>query len=728
MSFQPNPGDQIHINGITYLVGQHPAAPGIAYAQTGRQGTVYKLIPADGNEYESKALKVFFPKFRVPAMVYQSEQMEKYSEVSGLQVCNRDVLTPERNGKLISEHGDLLYSVLMPWISGITWFDIICDKKLLTPSESLTLAASFAGIGSAMEQRGIAHCDLSAPNVLIPFFSEVEQPEGSSAVELVDVEQIYSPKMDRPDALLAGSAGYAAHRIVNSGLWSSYADRFAGAVILAEMLGYSDQDIVQRTYGESYFDQRELQTSCDRYIKLLQFLERRYGRKISELFSRAWNSQDLSSCPTFGEWLIAISTIELQPEVADLDESLKNSSEKEHVPTGFIYSDEGKNELPSKDMQQKNSEFDTAVVPLAHDTVTNRIWTEQEIQQAIKDARVLENQGEYVLAMEKYQSVLPNTQSGSAVFVEISAAIKQLERDQLQKEESQTPKAPLFFLRNRKILIAAAAVAVVGAIAIPGMHTLADRAETKQALAQQEAQQLKEQEEMKKQAEAQQAQEAAKLAEEKKKQEAEALAKKNADEVAAKLTAQKEKAALQEKYEKQAKYEAYLAKVAAQKEAAEKAELQEKYEKQAKYEKYVAEQQAKKAKQAEESKKQKEAAAKLAAQKAAEQKLAAQKAAAQKAAAQKAAQKAAAEKKAKEEAAALKKKRAENVVQLIASYNLAYNAQQGRKIESARTHARAFMDRYEKDASYYSGVGKISERVKHIKKFISNRSYRLPDI
>lgn len=46
MSFQLNPGDEVVINDIAYTIGQHPAAPGLAYAQAGRQGIVYQLIPA----------------------------------------------------------------------------------------------------------------------------------------------------------------------------------------------------------------------------------------------------------------------------------------------------------------------------------------------------------------------------------------------------------------------------------------------------------------------------------------------------------------------------------------------------------------------------------------------------------------------------------------------------------------------------------------------------------
>lgn len=170
MTFQPNPGDGIVVNGTAYTVGQHPAAPGVAYAQAGRQGIVYQLIPVDGELHEAKALKVFFPKFRIPAMVYQSEHMGNYREIPGLQVSSREVLTPERNGDLIAEYPDLLYAVIMPWIHGCTWFDVISDQRNLGRSDSLMLAKALAAIGSSMEQRGLAHCDLSAPNVMLPFF------------------------------------------------------------------------------------------------------------------------------------------------------------------------------------------------------------------------------------------------------------------------------------------------------------------------------------------------------------------------------------------------------------------------------------------------------------------------------------------------------------------------------------------------------------------------------
>lgn len=304
--------------------------------------------------------------------------------------------------------------------------------------------------------------------------------------------------------------------------------------------------------------------------------------------------------------------------------------------------------------------------------------------------------------------------SGTALHVEIAAAIRQIE-DALPTETDEPKNSRFSKFRSRKAVIAGAAVLLIGIIAIPGMHTLAEQAETKQL----EAQRLAE---LEKQEQAKKAEEAAKLAEEnKKKQEAE-LALKQAEEEKARLAAEKERAAQQAKYDKQAKYEAYLAQVEAKQKAKEKAALQEKYDKQAKYEAYLAQLEQKKARQAKaETTAAKEAAAKAEAAKQAQAKAAAA------AAAEQAAQKAAAEKAAKEKAA-LKQKRAQNVKQLIAYYNLAYNAQQGRKIEAAREHANNFMDLYNQDAEYFAGVGKVGQRKTHIYKFIRNRSYKLPDI
>jgi hypothetical protein len=50
MAFRPNVGDELTLNGVTYRIAEHPAAPGIPYGQEGRAGIVYQLTPRPPGE------------------------------------------------------------------------------------------------------------------------------------------------------------------------------------------------------------------------------------------------------------------------------------------------------------------------------------------------------------------------------------------------------------------------------------------------------------------------------------------------------------------------------------------------------------------------------------------------------------------------------------------------------------------------------------------------------
>jgi hypothetical protein len=310
MSFRPNVHDELIIDGVAYRIAEHPAAPGFPYGQEGRAGIVYCLQnPATASK---AALKVFKPRFRTPALVSQAEKLAAFADLPGLTVCRRSLLTPQRNADLLRREPDLTYAVLMPWIEGPTWTEVMLEKRPLTPQQALDLARAFADILSRMEQNGIAHCDLSGPNVLLPMLAGQtadRRPQTAyrppSAVELVDVEGLYAPGLPRPEALPSGSSGYA-HRTAREGLWGPTADRFAGAVLLAEMLGWCDPQVVQAAWGESYFDPQEMQQDTPRYRTLMAALERRWGSNVARLFERAWRSDSLLDCPTFGEWLVAL--------------------------------------------------------------------------------------------------------------------------------------------------------------------------------------------------------------------------------------------------------------------------------------------------------------------------------------------------------------------------------------------------------------------------------------
>ncbi|KAF6580911.1 hypothetical protein G9G54_00885 [Paenibacillus sp. EKM212P] len=681
MSFQPNPGDELIINGTAYVVGRHPAAPGLAYAQAGRQGIVYQLNAKNGAPHEAKALKVFFPKFRIPAMVYQSEHMEAYGDIPGLQVCKRDVLTPERNGSLIAEQPDLLYAVLMPWVHGMTWFDCLTDQRQLEASDSLALARALAGIGSAMEQKGLAHCDLSAPNVMLPFFSEVELPQGTSAVELVDVEQMYSTKMDRPDALLAGSPGYAAHRTVHSGLWSAYADRFAGAIIIGEMLGWSDRVVVDKAWGESYFDQHEMQTPCERYFILRKSLESRWGSKVVELFSRAWDSQDLSSCPTFGEWLVVLNAVTEQEIPVEAIEPEPTATETiESATVGGLASEAAPSlSAPAPLKAEQAALINQAALEQGERGVTDKLF---------RQARDLEQQNKPAAALEVYRSLYHFVEDGSPLHVEVSAAITGLE-EQLNPKTPEQPEKSKAWYRSKAFIVTTAAAVVLLAAGIPAVNILADQSNQRQieAAKQEEAAKAAKAAEEKLAAEQEAAQ---KLLTEKQRQEAEQQTKQQALAAQKQQEEQKKQQAL---IAQQVKYEAYLAQKEQNKQAAAKLAKQKAYDQQAKYEKYLA------------LKKEQEARA-------------AQEEAARKAAAE-------AEQKQKESLHARNK---ENVLQLISLYNKAYASQEGGSAAKAKSFAKRFRTLYDSNPSYYRSVGEVGYRASSIYNFLGDTNFRLPKI
>ena len=120
MTFRPNPDDELTIGDRIYRIAEHPAAPGVAYGQTGRRGTVYQLFDENG---EAWALKVFQRQFREPRLVGQAERIEEYATLPGLRICKRQVLTSRNDMDLLREHIDLAYAVLMPWIYGKIWME-----------------------------------------------------------------------------------------------------------------------------------------------------------------------------------------------------------------------------------------------------------------------------------------------------------------------------------------------------------------------------------------------------------------------------------------------------------------------------------------------------------------------------------------------------------------------------------------------------------------------------
>lgn len=338
MTYSPKPKQKITINHESFGFSEHPSAPGILYAQEGRRAVVYQLI---GEQGDLQALKVFKPRYVEPRMVSVAETLKPFATLPGLRACNRTVLTSSRNTELIAENPELAYAILMPWIEGQTWQEIVLSKRVLSPEDSLKIARSLAVALVGMEERGLAHCDLSGPNLII---------SSDNDANLVDLEEMFGSGFLQPELLPAGSSGYC-HKSATNGLWKPQADRFAGAVLLAEILGWCVESVQIARWGESYFDPREMQTKCSRFNGLHRVLRDLWEERIVELLDRAWRSDSLADCPTFAEWNVALLSAKPKIDEKNIHES------KDVIPLSIIGPEIiGDDEAPGIDIEHKNKE------------------------------------------------------------------------------------------------------------------------------------------------------------------------------------------------------------------------------------------------------------------------------------------------------------------------------------------------------------------------------------
>jgi hypothetical protein len=288
--FNPGPNETLMIGGYQYTVKPHPSVPAFAFGQEGRKAFVYQV--GGGPDGQLYALKKFKPVYRVDGLTEVNDSLARFAQWRGLEVCARVCLQPGPHSDALSVYPDLEYAVLMPWISGSTWYDIVISETPLTRLEAITFANATAQVLASLEEAGLAHCDIAAPNIIIN--------ANTGRAHLIDVEDLYSPGFAPPSAQPAGTEGYA-HLTAYEGLWKATGDRFAGAVLMAEMAGWHDPRIRKQSDEEHYFGGNEMQQDVPRYHLMHDVLSELHP-SLGDLFETAWFSPLLDDCPPLKEW------------------------------------------------------------------------------------------------------------------------------------------------------------------------------------------------------------------------------------------------------------------------------------------------------------------------------------------------------------------------------------------------------------------------------------------
>lgn len=321
-----------------YIFEEHPASPWMAYGQEGKKAIVYKLRKKADDSYY--ALKVFKETFRNPDLIANTKSLEELGDIEGLKVCKRRCITSQNNSSLIKSYPELDYALLMPWVEGSTWFDILSTKDEISFEVMIIVTQKLLVLLSKLEKDGYAHCDLSSANMIINCKIENKKIDFSELVgiEIIDVEDMYGQKYPEPSAFPKGSDGYhhLCSRSLGNGQWCKEGDRFSAAILISELLCWHNPSFRKNVFAESYFDPKEMQESqVSRYKLMLSILEE-IGEPLRNCFEMAWNSVKLAECPSIVDWQMALvqSLNSLERLHSQMKKAIKNESYTEIVHLG----------------------------------------------------------------------------------------------------------------------------------------------------------------------------------------------------------------------------------------------------------------------------------------------------------------------------------------------------------------------------------------------------------
>lgn len=240
------------------------------------------------------------------------DALARCPESPGLTLARQRIcLTKAAHPRLITMFPQLEYAVLMPWSEGRTWAGFMLDRKAsesYTTQQALHLARVTALTLRALEAQSLAHTDIAGSNVLLlPHFQNIE---------LLDLEGLYFSEASAPRPTW-GSPGYQHRHLGSLGQWCAEGDRFAGAILLTEMLAWCDPEVRACTPpgAESLFRPEELQESGGRVRQAVRDALEKICPPARDLFDETWASRDLCACPTLDTWAGCLRLG--QPESAD---------------------------------------------------------------------------------------------------------------------------------------------------------------------------------------------------------------------------------------------------------------------------------------------------------------------------------------------------------------------------------------------------------------------------
>jgi len=297
--FRPDINMRLCIGGRHFEFVPHPLFPKDGrkvFVVEGSQSFTYQVRSQITKRLY--ALKVIKPTYRSEYVALVVETVNRLTRIPGFSLPNRICLTRVDHPDLIKTYSDLEYAVFMPWLEGITWSAFMQDQAVsahYTLQQACALAATVATLLYDLEVLHLAHADIAGENVFLS--------ADLRYVQLLDIEGLYLPGVPLPPFCSQGSPGYQHRNLGPRGQWYTEGDRFAGAILLTEILTWWSPHVrAVAGHAQTLFRPTELQTDISPCWPEVRNTLWSIHPDLLTLFDHAWFSASLTECPDFHSW------------------------------------------------------------------------------------------------------------------------------------------------------------------------------------------------------------------------------------------------------------------------------------------------------------------------------------------------------------------------------------------------------------------------------------------
>ncbi|MEO7022236.1 MAG: hypothetical protein ABI234_18960 [Ktedonobacteraceae bacterium] len=298
--FSPALATRLLIHASAYEFLPHPVLPGEVQRVVRDRATIYQLRRHPDRTLW--ALKVSNPGYRDPQVVQQTALLQQFRNLPGLQTAQRLCLTSAICPELLSIYPALEWAVLMPWIQGPTWAGFMDDANIsatYTQQQAQELALTLAYTLWSLESNHLTHTDIAGDNVIVI---------NPKRVEFIDIDGLYLHGTPLPAQPSRGWRGYQHRHLDQRGNCRPEGDRYAGAILLTEILTWWSPMVRALTDGDSFFQfgEQEPPDLLRRRLKVVRTALREIHPSLRQMFLHAWHSADLAACPDFASWVMTL--------------------------------------------------------------------------------------------------------------------------------------------------------------------------------------------------------------------------------------------------------------------------------------------------------------------------------------------------------------------------------------------------------------------------------------